>query len=374
MDTYSYKNGSEYEDIDTATTPFINTIWISKDCSEIILKSSAVLPVVIFGIFGNVMVIHVLWKNLKIRTPTNLLIGNMAAADLLSLLIHPWVTLTYDFFQNYQLGVIGCKGEGPAECSILIASVISMSAITYDRLTAIVLPRETRITKKMAKTLMAITWIVGLLLSVPIFLNRTYKERQWLNFLEKYCTENLVVINIYWYVIITVMVWIPLIIQILCYISIFLKLDKYEKIAIQKLGQQHISYKKKAAIMMFIVTIVFMFCRLPFTAFIIYRHQLIKGKKLGASTDVKYQVNQLYYVLWFVSKYLIFINCAINPLIYGVTNEQFLRAFKSTKLAKWMFSRCSTRITSIFIIFKKKTRIQEENVISTKKTYVNTYL
>lgn len=51
------------------------------------------------------------------------------------------------------------------------------------------------------------------------------QERQWLNFLEKYCTENLVVINIYWYVIITVMVWIPLIIQILCYISIFLKVS-----------------------------------------------------------------------------------------------------------------------------------------------------
>ncbi|CAG9863801.1 unnamed protein product [Phyllotreta striolata] len=383
MPTQSRKNHFQ---IDYSTTPFINNIWVSKDCTEIILKTSAVLPVVIFGVFGNVMVIYILWKNVKIRTPTNLLIGHMAVADSLSLLTHPWVTLTYDFFQNYQLGVVGCKGEGAAECSILIASVISMSAITYDRLTAIVLPKETRITKKGAKTIMVVTWIIGLLLSVPIYLNRQYRERQWKDFLEKYCTENVVFLNIYWYVIITVMVYLPLIIQIICYITIFLKLDKYEKIALKKLGQ-HINYKKKAAIMMFIVTIVFMVCRLPFTAFIIYRHQLIKGKKLGGSMDVTYQVNQVYYVLWFVSKYLIFINSAINPLIYGVTNEQFLRAFKATKVARLIcrmnpnraipkeskkIKSDTTNRNGIFYIFKKNKRhLQEEN---TKKTFINTHL
>lgn len=41
----------------------------------------------------------------------------MAAADLASLLIHPWVFLIYDFFQNYQLGEIGCKLEGAIECN-----------------------------------------------------------------------------------------------------------------------------------------------------------------------------------------------------------------------------------------------------------------
>lgn len=69
-----------------------------------------------WGIFGNFTLLYVIIKNRHIRTPTNLLIANMAAADLASLLIHPWVFLIYDSFQNYQLGEIGCKLEGTIEC------------------------------------------------------------------------------------------------------------------------------------------------------------------------------------------------------------------------------------------------------------------
>lgn len=49
----------------------------------------------------------------------------MAAADLASLLIHPWVFLIYNFFQNYQLGVFGCKVEGAIECKSNLRCVIN---------------------------------------------------------------------------------------------------------------------------------------------------------------------------------------------------------------------------------------------------------
>ncbi|XP_050502121.1 melatonin receptor type 1A [Diabrotica virgifera virgifera] len=379
---------SDLDNLDVSHMPFINTIWTCKNCTEVVLKTSAVLPVVAFGIFGNIMVIYILWKNLNLRTATNLLIGNMAVADLLSLLIHPWVMLTLDLFQNYQLGVIGCKGEGPVECSLLIASVVSMSAVTYDRLTAIVLPRETRITKKGAKTLIALMWIFGLLLSLPMVFNRAYKERKWLNFLEKYCTENLIVSNMYWYVIVAILVWLPMTIQLICYISIFIKLDKYEKITVKTLNKQHTNYKKKAAITMFIVTVVFMICRLPFTAYIIFRHQLFKEQKLtSSSSDIKFQLDQSYYILWCVSKYLIFVNSAINPLIYGVTNEKFLREFKSTKIAKIFCGPCMRTAKSakrtksseeankkykIFIIFKRKYKPQIKEELEEPPTPIKT--
>lgn len=101
----------------------------------------------------------------------------MAAADLLSVLIHPWIFLVYDFFQNYQLGQFGCKAEGAIECSILLTSVITLSAISYDRLTAILLPKESRLTKNRAKVVIVVTWVSGLLISTPLFFYRTYKVR-----------------------------------------------------------------------------------------------------------------------------------------------------------------------------------------------------
>lgn len=105
-----------------ANISFINEIWGIVNPSQIIIKSSAFLPVVICGIFGNLTLLYVIMKNRHIRTPTNLLIGNMAAADLASLLIHPWVFLIYDFFQNYQLGELGCKLEGTLECKVSFES------------------------------------------------------------------------------------------------------------------------------------------------------------------------------------------------------------------------------------------------------------
>lgn len=73
--------------------------------------------------------------------------------------------------------------------AILITSVVSMSAITYDRLTAIVLPQETRLSKNGAKIVMTITWILGVILSIPISLYRTYKVKH-LNIFGKQITEK----------------------------------------------------------------------------------------------------------------------------------------------------------------------------------------
>ncbi|KAJ8979334.1 hypothetical protein NQ317_006948 [Molorchus minor] len=87
------------------------------------------------------------------------------------------------------------------------------------------------------------------------------------------------------------------------------------------------------------------------------------------------QVNGIYHTLWFTSKYLIFLNAAVNPFIYGVTNEKFKRAFKATKLYIWLFPPRESRSVStkpndnqkssqetsskLFLIFRKKHRVHE---------------
>lgn len=99
----------------------------------------------------------------------------MAAADLLSLLIYPWTMLVNYFYQNYQFGAIVCRAEGGVECAILITSVASLSVISYDRLTAIVLPQETRLGKRKVKIIMGLTWIIGFIFATPLFVLRSYK-------------------------------------------------------------------------------------------------------------------------------------------------------------------------------------------------------
>ncbi|GJQ80969.1 hypothetical protein Trydic_g4786 [Trypoxylus dichotomus] len=342
-------------DVDISNSSFINEIWLVADASEIIIKVSAFLPVVLWAILGNICVLYVIIKFRYLRSPANLLIGNMAAADLASVLIHPWVFFIYNFFQNYQLGVFGCKVEGAMECAIVLASVMSLSAISYDRLTAIVLPKETRLNRKGSKILIALTWVFGIILASPLSFYRTYKERQWLDFLEKYCTENIIVVNIYWHVIITMLVWLPLIIMLVCYTGIFIKLNYYEKCIKKKAVLLHVNYKAKVAKATFIIVITFIVCKIPFTALIFYRNQLLKNGGMSNSHQVQNQVNGTYTMLWITSKYLIFANAAINPVIYGLTNEKFRRAFKTTALSRCLFG-CDNKRVSKPAVRKKQTK------------------
>lgn len=75
----------------------------------------------------------------------------------------------------------------------------------------------------------------------------------------------------------------------------------------------------------------------------------------------------------------------MNPLIYGVTNEKIRKAFKSTQLSKWMFSLVNGNIAkpldnqdtstkySIFLIFKRKTKLQiQVKTPETKRTNLHT--
>lgn len=50
--------------------------------------------------------------------------------------------------------------------------------MSYDRLTAIVLPRESRITIRDAKIIMIFTWFTGFTLALPLAIYRNYRVRK----------------------------------------------------------------------------------------------------------------------------------------------------------------------------------------------------
>lgn len=169
--------------------------------------------------------------------------------------------------------------------TFLLTAVFNMCVVSYDRLTAIVLPMEKRITMRSAKMAMFLTWMVGLMVSIPFAVYRNYKvsfesvlsrfrrmncvrrcmhtdsrhggvclvhgiiqyivvfvfvfghlfrhpaamiswqERHWKNFVEKYCVENITILSVYWHIILVLLVLCPLIVMIICYSAIFWKVS-----------------------------------------------------------------------------------------------------------------------------------------------------
>lgn len=327
---------STYDNFDYSKHFFPNEMWIRKADWEIGVKVTASIVMVILGIVGNALLLTVVLRTRSMRTPANLLIANMAVADLATLIILPWVFICMDCFQNYILGEVGCKAQGFLECSLLFTGVLNLVAVSYDRLTAIVMPLEARLTVRGAHIVMASTWVTGVILGLPLIFFRMYRERKWRNFYETYCTEETKVMPIYWYVVIVFVVWLPLVIMVICYSALFFKLDQYERRVLRREHPINVSYKTKVFRTLFVVVVVFVVCRVPFTALIFLRADLQGGPQ------TMNQIVDGYSTLRFVCHFLIIVNSAINPIIYGLTNENFRRAFRTTTLARRLFGTATT--------------------------------
>lgn len=112
------------------------------------LKIISVLPIVIIGTLANASLIHVIARAKALQTTTNLLIVNMSIADLATCLICPWMFLCTDLYQKYIMGSIGCQLDGMLVHALTLVAVFNLSAISYDRVSAIVLNCSGKLTKR----------------------------------------------------------------------------------------------------------------------------------------------------------------------------------------------------------------------------------
>jgi hypothetical protein len=213
------------------------------------------------------------------------------------------------------------------EISLLIASVITLCFISKDRLMAVAFPMEKRLNARQVKYAIATSWLVGLLLSFPLAIFTNYRERQWINFKESWCAENIDIMPLYWQILVIALMWIPLTVLVVCYSTIFYKLKQRENIRRrrQNLMQIQRSYKKKFVSTLFVVVISFVVLRTPLTTFVFIRYFRLHH----------YEINEISHaieILWYISHYLIFVDCAVKPVIYGIMNENFRKAFRSSTM------------------------------------------
>lgn len=204
---------------------------------------------------------------------------------------------------------------------------------------------QSRLTFHQTKTVIAASWICGFILSSPLAIFRNYQERKWKNFLEAFCTEDLNVLPLYWHILIVALVWIPLAVLIFCYTTIFIKLDQYERMRRKRDHPLTINYKRKFAVTLFIVVVTFVVLRIPFTMIVFMRSNMLQH-----TAEVN-QIEGSFQILWYVSRYLIFLNCALTPCVYGITNENFRRAFRHTKFYKFCCFCTPSRSSTSMVIF-----------------------
>ncbi|XP_015438961.1 PREDICTED: neuropeptide Y receptor type 2 [Dufourea novaeangliae] len=325
-------SNSEWEDIDTSKHPFPSEIWEIRPTWEVVLKILSVLPIVVIGSLANSGLIYVVVKEKSLRTTTNLLIVNMCIADLGTCLICPWMFLCIDLFQNYILGAVGCRLDGSLVHALTLVAVFNLSAISYDRVSAIVFNCSGKLTRKMTHVLLVATWIAGIAVAIPLIYFRRYYERQWKNYLETYCTEDTALVYPYWHIFAGLSVWAPLGIMAICYSAILIKLDRYESQALRSKYPIVVKYKGRVAQVLALIVLAFIICRVPFTALIIRRAQLLQATPKPGQAESMYP-------LWYVSRYLVLVNAVINPLLYGCSSSSLRKELALCPATSWLIRK-----------------------------------
>ncbi|XP_043598338.1 tachykinin-like peptides receptor 86C [Bombus pyrosoma] len=327
---------SEWENVDTSKHMFPSEIWEIRPTLELIGKIISVLPIIIIGSLANGGLIYVVLKERSLRTTTNLLIVNMCIADFGTCLICPWMFLCIDLFQNYILGDIGCRTDGALVHALTLVAVFNLSAISYDRVSAIVLNCSGKLSRRMMHILLFSTWICGISVAIPLIYFRHYYERQWKNYLETYCTEDTVLVYPYWHIFASLSVWAPLAIMAICYSAILIKLDRYESQALRSKYPIVVKYKRRVARVLALIVLAFIVCRVPFTVLIIQRAQLLEETpKTGQAESM--------YPLWYISRYLILLNAAINPLLYGCSSSSLRKELALCPATSWLIHKKKER-------------------------------
>ncbi|BFZ19301.1 hypothetical protein BsWGS_22339 [Bradybaena similaris] len=296
---------------------------------------AATLSSIIFvlGILGNVLVIIVIARTRSMHTTTNCYLLSLAVADSLVLLSATLVAIPEPFFR------IDEWPYGRVLCSLLIflqylgidTSSLSITAFTIERYIAICHPMKAQIicTVSRAKKIIAGLWTFTILYCSPWLGLTVVTETRVHNQtpIEK-CQFRLARSSylVFFLFDLVLMYFIPLLIATILYLLIgrilYLSrnLRRIEKVTIYRgsLKQRvapRVDSRTQVVRMLVVVVVAFASLWMPYRVIVVY-NSFAKKKYLD---------------LWFLlfARTMVYVNCAINPILYNIMSVKFKRAFQN---------------------------------------------
>lgn len=285
------------------------------DTADIILIAAYTI-VVLVGVCGNSLVIHVVRTRRSMHSTMNFLLVNLAIADLLALVwCMPGTLLSYTTQPSGQAGSFLCKfitthslaGIG------MIVSGLTLTLISVERYKALVraMERPSRLNKGNVVYAIAAIWVFAIAYVIPLFVFMTYDEE------GKRCltmwptssgTGNA---NAYW-ILLAVIVTAAFITMFACYFSIIKGLYFTNTICGSDAntgGEADAIVKRRVVKMLLIVTVVFVLCFFPYA--------------IATATNIPQET-----VFYKISYFLVYCSSSLNPITYAVGSANYRAAFK----------------------------------------------
>ncbi|XP_052242624.1 neuropeptide receptor 15-like [Dreissena polymorpha] len=311
------------------------TIFENNELAEIVLLSILFVVIGFIGIIGNIIVVYIVFSDFKMwKSNTNILIVNVALSDLGILIFGIPEIVMYMLHRGWLLGLEMCKVDRSVLVAALYVSVMTLLALCIERFIAIVFPIKAHIicTRRRTVVVVGLIWAMALVFASPTMLFNIVTTLDGNNSIE-FCVllfpnDHQRMFLVFKYTESILFYFIPLIIQIVCYIII----GKHLFIGINELHGQNVraspgnphSVKcsdtitaRRGVIKMLIVSVLLYFVSYsPHQVLLLY----------NTFSPSPFHQNWGFLVGVTVLAYL---NSAGNPIIYCVFSERYRNKFLS---------------------------------------------
>ena len=273
------------------------------------------LLITLVGLIGNALVIYVIISRHKMRTVTNLLLLNLAVADLSFVLVIPPFTAYQFAAQMFPFGAVPCKMMHFLVNVTAYVTVYTLVLISVIRYMTIVHNHSTmRIRTKCNVIIMIISiWVVMLLVNIPILFSYGIKYFGDIPDCDLYDPDDGKKIFSTFFVFAYIL---PLFIIALFSIAILRHIQKQRPASIKSKTSKKKDKKKRASQMLILVVVIFAVLWLP-----IHIHLL--NAFFGTAPSA-----QWYSAVSVLFNCLAYFNSCVNPMIYNRASKEFRDAFR----------------------------------------------
>lgn len=277
----------------------------------------------VVGLFGNVLVCFVVFRNKAMQTVTNLFITNLALSDILLCVLAVPFTPLYTFLGKWVFGGVICHLVPYAQGASVYISTLTLMSIAIDRYFVIIYPFHPRMKLSTCVAIIVIIWIFAILVTSPygIYMKHVQDTQ---NISRFYCEEDWPVEQwraAFGAITTALQFLIPFLIMAYCYICVSIKLNDRAR---SKPGSKNSrkeeadrERKRRTNRMLIAMVAVFLLSWLPLNIVNIVNDF---NKEMIAW--------EYYFLSFFLVHQMAMSSTCYNPFLYAWLNENFRKEFK----------------------------------------------